>query len=251
MPDTITPQNQFEEDIEFIRTTDRVLGDPPGTQGVLSGPINIIIQKIANSLLYLKNRLDNLTFTPPNATTTVKGIAEIATKQEAETGTDTTRITPPKRVFDILKHSNAQATTTQRGTSERATQAEADTGTNDTNHLTPKKVKDAYFPTSTATVSVSNSKNVTVRENIRIGSLLILRVEFDNDIGTNDTWTLGGGAWRILSTLIYDNSENTYEIIGSTNNQLQAIVHNTNNTQFRLTNNLNTNDEILVLALKV
>ena len=58
MPDTITPQDRFEEDIKFIRTTDRVLGDPPGTQGVLSGPVNVVFQKIANSLLNLKNRLD-------------------------------------------------------------------------------------------------------------------------------------------------------------------------------------------------
>ena len=86
MPDNITPVDQFEQDIEFIRTTDRVLGDPPGTTGVLSGPINKVIQKIANSLLNLKNRLDNLNITVPNASTTTKGIAELITKTEVGKG---------------------------------------------------------------------------------------------------------------------------------------------------------------------
>ena len=82
MADNITPQDQFEEIIEFIRTTDKVLGDPPGTTGVLSGPINKVLQKIANSLLNLKTRLDGLNITVPNASTTVKGIAELITKIE-------------------------------------------------------------------------------------------------------------------------------------------------------------------------
>ena len=61
MADEITPvdSNQIEN-TRFIRTTDQVLGDPPGTVGELAGPINVTLQKISNSLLYLKNRVDGL-----------------------------------------------------------------------------------------------------------------------------------------------------------------------------------------------
>ena len=142
MADNITPQDQFEEIIEFIRTTDKVLGDPPGTQGALSGPINKVLQKIANSLLNLKTRLDGLNITVPNASTTVKGIAELATKLEAETGTDTTRIIVAKRVYDILKHANAQATTTTRGTAFRADETKGRSGTDDEAMITSLRLLD-------------------------------------------------------------------------------------------------------------
>lgn len=139
MPDTITPVDQFEQDIEFIRTTDKVLGDPPGTTGVLSGPINKVIQKIANSLLHLKTRLDGLNITVPNASTTVKGIAELITKAEVErpyANADTTRIVPAKRIHDLLRHANAQATDSIRGTVLKATQVLAEGLTDTEAYLT-------------------------------------------------------------------------------------------------------------------
>ena len=142
MPDTITPQNQIEEDIEFIRTTDRVLGDPPGTQGVLSGPINVIIQKIANYLLYLKDRLDNLTITVPNATTSNKGIAELANQTEGRSGSDSTRIMTSQRVQDYIRNaSNARATTTHYGVAIKATQTQAVSLTDTSAYLTAALVE--------------------------------------------------------------------------------------------------------------
>lgn len=137
MADTYTVEDQFEEEINFIRTTDRVLGDPPGTTGTLTGPINVFGQKVLNSLRHLKNALDAIDTTVPNATTTEKGIAELATKVEAETGDDTTRITPPKRVFDILKHDNAKATDTTRGTVKFATQDLTNEGTDTETVISP------------------------------------------------------------------------------------------------------------------
>ena len=161
MADNITPQDQFEEIIEFIRTTDKVLGDPPGTTGVLTGPINKVIQKIANSLLNLKTRIDGLNITVPNASTTVKGIAELATKLEAETGTDTTRIIVAKRVYDILKHANAQATTLQRGTGQLATRLELLAGTT-TKIVTPDSLYRRNATTSGLTITTDNANNVVI-----------------------------------------------------------------------------------------
>ena len=139
MPDNITPVDQFEQDIEFIRTTDKVLGDPPGTQGALSGPINKVLQKIANSLLNLKTRLDGLNITVPNASTTTKGIAELITKTEVERtydNADTTRIVPAKRIHDLLRHANAQATDLIRGTVLLANETQAQDDSNGTHALT-------------------------------------------------------------------------------------------------------------------
>ena len=58
MADEITPSDSNEiTDTQFILTTDNVQGDPPGTTGTLTGPINVALQKIVNTLLYLKNRV--------------------------------------------------------------------------------------------------------------------------------------------------------------------------------------------------
>lgn len=143
MADEIQREDEFDEDIQFIRTTDRVLGDPPGTRGTLTGPINVALQKIANALTYLKNRIEGLTVTVPNATTTTRGIAEIATKAEAEGLADGTRITPPVRVHDIVKSDNAQATTTQRGTVKRADQNLGEAAVDDETYMTPRQVRHA------------------------------------------------------------------------------------------------------------
>ena len=68
MADEIIPVDSDETtDTQFIRTTDAVQGDPPGTTGVLTGPVNVALQKVMNTLLYLKTRLDNLNLTVNNA----------------------------------------------------------------------------------------------------------------------------------------------------------------------------------------
>ena len=139
MANELPEQSQFDETLEAILTTEPVQGDPPSFQGQPTGKINVNLLKLANRCRWLKNALAALNITVPNATTTTKGIAELATKQEAEALQDTTRITPPKRVGDILKHSNAQATESQRGTAELANQAEAEGGTDDTKIMTSEK----------------------------------------------------------------------------------------------------------------
>ena len=136
-------QSTFEEDIEAILTTDPVQGDPPGFSGTLTGKINVVLFHIVNRTRWLKNTLESLNITVPNASTTTKGIAELATKAEAEAATDTTRITPPKRVLDLLRAVVAQATETVRGTVRRATQSEAEGGTNNEKVMTPQRTQQA------------------------------------------------------------------------------------------------------------
>ena len=156
MANELPEQSQFDETLEAILTTEPVQGDPPAFQGQPTGKINVNLLKLANRCRWLKNALAALNITVPNATTRQRGIAELATKAEAEALKDTIRITPPKRVGDILKHQNAQATESQRGTVQRATQTEVEDGANTTKYVTPatldEKVDD--FVESTAVDSV-------------------------------------------------------------------------------------------------
>ena len=147
MADEIIPVDSDETtDTQFIRTTDAVQGDPPGTTGVLTGPVNVALQKVMNTLLYLKTRLDNLNLTVNNASTTQRGIAELATSDETETGTDTQRVTTPAGVAAAIAAGTSaapNASTTVRGIAELATNTEARTGTDTTRTVTPRGTREA------------------------------------------------------------------------------------------------------------
>lgn len=71
------------------------------------------------------------TFDYPQATQTVKGVAELATTAEAQAGTDDTRIITPKKLQDVT------ATETRKGVIELATSAEVLTGTDTERAVTP------------------------------------------------------------------------------------------------------------------
>lgn len=73
----------------------------------------------------------NVTFDYPQASETVKGVAEIATVAEAQAGTDDTRMLTP------LKLQSVTATTTRMGVVELATDAEVVVGTDTTRAITP------------------------------------------------------------------------------------------------------------------
>ena len=143
MADEIQPVDEFEDEVQFIRTTDRVLGDPPGTVGVLSGPINVVLQKIINSLLFLKNRIGAIDTTVPNATTSQRGVIELATADEARAATDTVRAMTPANSKRFNQSTAAQATEAERGTAAIATKTTALAGTNATDMMTAEKTKDA------------------------------------------------------------------------------------------------------------
>jgi hypothetical protein len=71
------------------------------------------------------------TFDYPQATETVKGVAELATTAEAQAGTDDERIITPKKLQDVT------ATETRKGVIELATNTEVNTGTDTTRAVTP------------------------------------------------------------------------------------------------------------------
>ena len=139
-----TDQN-YDDDIDFIKDSNPVQGDPAGTDPdntPLTGPINVVVQKIIGSLAYLKNAVDN--FDIPRMTQTVFGIGRTATQQEAEDGTAhgaggplLTPLRGRQTTENYIRSSDAQANTSRRGTSRRATQAEAEAGNNNERHLTP------------------------------------------------------------------------------------------------------------------
>lgn len=73
----------------------------------------------------------DVTFDYPQATESVKGVAEIATTAEAQAGTDDTRMLTPKKLQDVT------ATETRKGVIELATDAEVQTGTDTARAVTP------------------------------------------------------------------------------------------------------------------
>lgn len=74
----------------------------------------------------------------PTASTTTKGIVELATNTETQTGTDAVRAVTPAGLASVT------ATETRAGLLEIATTAEAQALTDDTKALTPKKLADAF-----------------------------------------------------------------------------------------------------------
>ena len=81
---------------------------------------------------------------PADASTTTKGIIEIATLAEVTTGTDTTRAVTPQGVKQEIDLVKVDASTTTKGLVELATLAEVTAGTDTTRAVTPEGVKQAF-----------------------------------------------------------------------------------------------------------
>lgn len=81
---------------------------------------------------------------PPDASTTTKGIIEIATLAEVTTGTDTVRAVTPQGVKQEIDLVKVDASTTTKGLVELATLAEVTAGTDTTRAVTPEGVKQAF-----------------------------------------------------------------------------------------------------------
>lgn len=73
----------------------------------------------------------DVTFDYPQATETVKGVAEIATTAEAQAGTDDTRMLTPEKLQAVT------ATESRKGVIELATDTEVQTGTDTARAVTP------------------------------------------------------------------------------------------------------------------
>jgi hypothetical protein len=95
-----------------------------------------------SSLVAAINEVDaNASGAPPDASTTVKGVVELATDAETATGTDTTRAITPAGLASLgLGAPPSAATEAAAGIAELATQAETTTGTDDARIVTPLKL---------------------------------------------------------------------------------------------------------------
>ena len=140
----------YDDDIDFIKDSDAVQGDPAATDPdtvALTGPINVVVQKIVSSLAYLKNAVDN--FSISRMTDTVFGTGKTATQAEAEAGTAhgtggpvLTPLRGKQNALATLRSSDAQSSTSQRGSAEIATQDEARGGTDNERIMTSLRVQD-------------------------------------------------------------------------------------------------------------
>ena len=129
--------------IEYILTSDDVQGDPADVVlgSNLTGKINQVIQALVDNLNYL----DENAFTSlPDASVTVKGVAEIANQSEGRAGTDNTRIMTALRVLDLIRNgTNVIATESRKGTLEIADQTQRRAASSNALAMTPSGTQDA------------------------------------------------------------------------------------------------------------
>jgi len=97
------------------------------------------------------------TFDYPQATETVKGVAEIATTAEAQAGTDDERIITPKKLQDVT------ATSLRKGVIQLASNAESQTGTDTAKAITPASLA-ARTATSTRAGLIEIASNAEVQD---------------------------------------------------------------------------------------
>ena len=298
------PANPTFVGVRQIETNDPVLGGAAEIASVVNSPANHALKSLVERTAYLKEEIEAITI--PNATTSARGIAQLATVSEVNTGTNSNKIVTPyalqQKIDDIPDQSVPNATASQRGivelannseaqtatdgtraivpstllhalrngssfeanasrkgVSQRATQAEVNAGTNTTKHLTPDTFNDSdqmasILPAATATLSASGSADFTLEENIAIGKILFMVIKANATILNNITWTLGGGAWRIMNLTLYGESGD--RLFAGTNvsqsgitSQIDNIVFNNNNTQFRLAGGITSDDRLYVIAI--
>ena len=128
-------QRHWGTGITRVEVTDRVLGgnvknDPnaPFNEANRRSPVNYALQEIVNRLNYLRHAIDNFTIPAINAaTTTVQGVARLATQQQVNAGSSDDTIVTPQTLQQKINDINIpQATTLVAGILELATVAEAE-----------------------------------------------------------------------------------------------------------------------------
>ncbi len=102
---------------------------------------------LLDDFIRIPNAFDYLT-SLPDATETIKGVAEIATQAETNAGIDDTRMITPLKLKNAVPIFVPQATENVKGIAEIATQAETNAGEDDTRMLTPMKLHDGYATTT-------------------------------------------------------------------------------------------------------
>lgn len=138
-----------------------------------------------------------------DASETIKGVAEIATQAETDTGTDDARIVTPKKLTDWSGHPST-ASESDEGIAEIATQAETDAESSDVLIVSPKKLGSWKGMTSrllaSATAAASASVDFTSDIDSTYESYLFLgsRISAATGGGVNllfQTSSDGGGSY--------------------------------------------------------
>lgn len=154
MPDFAETPAQFDG-VRQIEDNDQILGGAEEIGGAVNSPPNYALRALVRRTAWLRAQIAALSI--PDASTTVRGLVELASTAEVAAGTDQTKaVTPhtlqekidalpaPPNVLNILRGADGQATETRRGTAEVATQTEAETGMDNTTMMTPLRAKQLF-----------------------------------------------------------------------------------------------------------
>lgn len=123
----------------------------------------------------------NATFLFPPATETVRGVAEIATQEEVDAGTDDERFVTPLKLATILAEllgGFGSATEVVEGVIELATQAEVDAGTDDQRAVTPLKLAVRLAP---LLVAIANEVAARIAD---VDAEAAMRISEDGALGS-------------------------------------------------------------------
>ncbi len=121
----------------------------------------------------------------------VDGLTVRASKAEAETGTDASKIMTPLRVFQAIAKVVAQATETMFGWAKVATQAQVTTGTDDATIVTPKKLRAAQATQVEAQTGIDNGKIMTPLRVFQAIAKLVVKVGSRTDVTEGSVLTVG------------------------------------------------------------
>jgi hypothetical protein len=116
----------------------------------------------------------------PDASETVKGIAEIATQAETDAGVDDSRIVTPKKLANWSGLNIPDASETVKGIAEIATQAETDTGTDDARIVTSLKLANWTGRVRKASFNVGDGVNTVIDVTHNFGTRDVVVQVYDN-----------------------------------------------------------------------
>lgn len=124
--------------ISKLGATKVSLSDLSAATSLSDADLALVRQGLNDKSFAMSVLMDYVAANLPTASTTTKGIVELATNTETQTGTDAVRAVTPAGLASVT------ATETRAGLLEIATTAEAQALTDDTTALTPKKLADAF-----------------------------------------------------------------------------------------------------------
>ena len=214
---------------------------------------------------YLQNQSGTNTGDEPDASTTVKGIVELATTAEVTTGTDATRAVTPDGLKDGYQGSTnvttlgtitagtwngsviaeaylqnqsgtntgdePDASTSVKGIVELATTAEVTTGTDATRAVTPDGLKDGYQGSSNVTTlgTISTGTWNGTAVGVAYGGTGLSSVAKGSLIHTtaDDTFAaLSGGVGDDGKVVAYNETDDVFELVDDSNSDVDVTVDN-------------------------